>query len=480
MINDIKKRYDVIVIGAGIGGLTCGCYLAKSGMDVLIVEQHFKPGGCCTSFTRKGFSFDAGGHFIGSFREKGAMRKILNELDIINEIQLLKVESADHVIFPEYDIVIKSNFDDTVLTLQREFPKEADNISIFIEKVKSFRYTHSYLYSNMTFKDILDKHFSDEKLKAFFDILLLYIGVTSKDVSAISAIVLYREFILDGGYYPKGGMQNFSDALANSFKKVGGTFLFSQEVTKILHEKGSVKGVSLVNGDIIECNQVISNADAKKTYSELIDIREINSDISIEFLKKLDEMIPSVSHFNVYLGIDKKAVCDIKERCNIWYVPKYNTRDIMDDMINDPYSKEGFIHIAFPSFYDSDLAPDGCECMFLTVLVPFMSKEFWDREKQIFADILIERAENVIPGLKKHILYKETSTPYTIYRYTLNTKGANYGWSMTPNQTGRMRLPQKSFIKGLYHAGHWTEPGCGIATVAQSGYMAARLVIQNK
>ncbi|NTV53846.1 MAG: NAD(P)-binding protein, partial [Syntrophaceae bacterium] len=76
------STYDAIIIGAGIGGLVCGCYLAKAGMKVLIAEQHNRPGGYCTSFKRLGFTFDAGPHCFGSYRKEGITRKILEELEI--------------------------------------------------------------------------------------------------------------------------------------------------------------------------------------------------------------------------------------------------------------------------------------------------------------------------------------------------------------------------------------------------------------
>ena len=80
--------YDVAIIGAGIGGLVCGCYLAKAGMKVLIAEQHHKPGGYCTSFTRKGFTFDAAAHSFGSYRKEGNMYKVIQELDLMGRIKV--------------------------------------------------------------------------------------------------------------------------------------------------------------------------------------------------------------------------------------------------------------------------------------------------------------------------------------------------------------------------------------------------------
>ena len=149
-------------------------------------------------------------------------------------------------------------------------------------------------------------------------------------------------------------------------------------------------------------------------------------------------------------------------------------------MIDDPFHEGGFIHLAFPSFYDESLSPQGCESIFLTVLAPFMTKDYWKEKKEELSNLLIQRAENIIPELSQNIIVKEISTPQTIYRYTLNSQGANYGWEMSNAHVSRMRLKQKTPVKGLILAGHWTLPGAGLATVAQSGYSAAKLILSDK
>ncbi len=92
MLRRNQKFYDVIIIGAGISGLVCGCYLARAGMSVLIIEQHDKPGGYCTSFKRKGFLFDAAAHSFGSYRENGNFRRIILELGVDKLINIKRFD----------------------------------------------------------------------------------------------------------------------------------------------------------------------------------------------------------------------------------------------------------------------------------------------------------------------------------------------------------------------------------------------------
>src|SRR3990172_12590243 len=97
-----KNVYDAIIIGAGISGLVCGCYLAKAGMKVLVVEQHDKPGGYCTSFRRHGFIFDAAAHSFGSYREGGNFRQIVADLGLDKLIKIARFNPSDLIIAPDF------------------------------------------------------------------------------------------------------------------------------------------------------------------------------------------------------------------------------------------------------------------------------------------------------------------------------------------------------------------------------------------
>lgn len=474
MNKSFNEYYDVIVIGAGIGGLTSANYVAKSGLKVLLVEQHYMCGGCCTSFKRKGYTFDAGGHFYGSLGDKGIMRKILSELDIKQEFN--PIDPVDKLIFPDYSVTINRNIDNTIKQLKQIFPEQSKSIKQFFDIIVNFDHTMILKYSKISFKGLLDEYFSDDKLKSMFDVMLLYIGVTTSKVSAVTAIILYRDFILDGGYYPKGGMQNISDAFASRLKEFGGRIILSTKVEEIIVDNRKICGIRLNNGGIIKSKYVVSNADALQTYTKLIEKKHLSN----KLIEKLNTLDVSVSHFIVYLGVNSKAIEKINDRCNTWYVPDYNVEKIYDDMLNNPFVDNGFVHIAFPSFYDENLAPKNCESIFLTILASYNDKDYWIENKNNLMKHVIKRAKNILPDLEDNINYSEVSTPNTIHRYTLNHNGANYGWAMTKEQSNRNRLNQQTEIDGLYLAGHWTQPGAGLATVAISGYNAAKLILNRE
>src|SRR4030066_115744 len=126
-----KYDYDAVIIGAGICGLVCGCYLAKAGMKVLIVEKNAKPGGYCTSFKRGGFQFDACVHSLGSLREGGNIRTILKELHIETRLEIKRHDPSDIIITPDFKIHFWNDLDKTIQEFQDNFPEEAKNIKEF-------------------------------------------------------------------------------------------------------------------------------------------------------------------------------------------------------------------------------------------------------------------------------------------------------------------------------------------------------------
>src|SRR3989338_5307146 len=132
-----KNTYDAIIIGAGMSGLVCGCHLAKAGMKVLIVEQHDKPGGYCTSFKRKGFLFDAAAHSFGSYREDGNFRKILVDLGIDKLINVKRFDPSDIIITPDFKITFWNNSNDTINNLIHTFPSDKDGIIKYYDYCKS-------------------------------------------------------------------------------------------------------------------------------------------------------------------------------------------------------------------------------------------------------------------------------------------------------------------------------------------------------
>ncbi len=307
----MNKKYDVIIIGAGIGGLVCGCYLAQAGFKVLIVEQHFKPGGYCTSFRRKGYKFDVGVHYIGGI-QNGILAKILDEIEIKKELNFNQADPSDKIVMPDHTTYIRANPYDTVKEFQKTFPNEKHNIEIFFQFIMQTNALVIYRkVKGQTFSEVLDNFFINEKLKSTIGVLILgNMGLPHTEVAAFAAIILFREFILDPGYYPIGGTQQFADCLSDKFKKYGGEIILSSKVEKIVTEKDVATGVLIAPKEKIVSRVVVSNADATQTYNELIGIKTRESTV-------INHLVSSSSIFAIYLGLNVPLKNILDENCNI-------------------------------------------------------------------------------------------------------------------------------------------------------------------
>lgn len=478
MIKNKTTNYDVIIIGSGIGGLICGCYLAKAGIKVLIIEKNDKPGGYCTSFEKNRFIFDAGVHVLTGFKSGGPLDRIFTELGIYKKIKIVRSDPTDIIVVPDHKIYFWNDIERTINDLQEKFPDQAKGINEFFNFLNDI--DHFSLYSKFrekTFEEVLNNYFSNYKLRQIMTTFLGVLGLPSYKVSAYAGVSLYQKFIFDGGYYPLGGMQNFSDCLTYAFQDSGGEIIFSHLVKKIIVKNKRAEGVLVKDGNLINSKYVVSDCDVNQTFFELVG-REF---LKRGFLNVLDSLIPSVSAFIVNIGVNK-SLKNKFERCgSLWFASDYNVDNFYSKVFNGIIDyKDSNILCSFSSFHDNTLAPQRSETISLIIPAPYKDITYWNENKIILGEELIRRARNIIPDLTEHITVKQIATPLTLHKFTLNYKGAMRGWASLPFQIDRRKISFESPIEALFLAGHWTTyPGIGgIASVLYSGYNVARSIIR--
>jgi phytoene dehydrogenase-like protein len=460
-----QDSYDVVIIGAGLSGLVCGCYLAKAGMKVLIAEQHNKPGGYCTSFKRKGFNFDAAAHSFGAYRQGGIVRKVFHDLGIDNRIEIIRHDPSDIVISPDYEVSFYADIKQTISNFQKTFPAESHSIKEFFSLLENPNPVFFSRIRKWTYKNLLDTYFENQKLKSILS-LPVYgnSGASPTVLSACMGSQIFTEFLLDGGYYPEGGMQTIPEAFSSAFKNFGGELRLSYPVIEIKTYENKVNGIVSANGDFIPSRYVISNCDARQTFFSLLGKEVIDSD----FLSRVEEMTPSLSAFILYLGLDENYSSLPKPGTNIWILSQYNFDNIYSILKKVAFDRIGgyLTHVSHDK-----------KSIISFLNVPFMNKKYWNDLKNIFIEFFLKRIEqDVFPGLSKHIEFKEAATPQTLFRYTLNQQGATFGWAVTPSQLAIPDFRKPSFIKGLYLTGHWTTRGLGISGVIHVGYDTAKMI----
>jgi len=473
-----EDEYDVIIVGSGIGGLTCGALLSKRGYKVLVLEQHYQVGGYCSSFTRKGFVFNAGVENVSGLWEKGPITYLLEELDLKKDE--LFVKNRMRYIF-KGKAIDAGNLEEFTKNLSNTFPDEEESIRAFFDDakkayeecykdveygtplpawliVKAFgkrkllnyprEHPHFFEWMGETYKQKLDEYFTNEDLKALLCALLGYLGTKPEKTQASSALTAVVSYYIHGGYFPKGGAQNFADALRGVIEGHGGRVLVRHRVDEILVENGEVKGVK-VGDKVFRSPVVVASANAKTTFLELVGAKNLDREF-VEYIKSL-KMSPS--SFLVFLGVDMD-------------LSGYPTLiENLDEKID----------IVINSNADPTLAPQGKASVTILTGADYHefsgkeTKEYLEKKKE-FAEMLIKKAEKVIPGLGGHILVQDAATPKTFENYTSMPEGAIYAF----DQSIDTKRPYfKTPIKGLYLASASTFPGGGIEAVVISGWICA-------
>lgn len=474
----MNNKYEVIIVGAGIGGLTCGMYLAKAGVKTLIIEKNHNVGGYCTSFARSGYQFDSALHYIGSCRENGWVGKFIQDHNLRGIVDLRRADPSDVVLLGDKEIPFYSDINKTKKILKKYFPKEAANIDAFIKFIKCSSFVKLYAkLRKISFGNLLTKYFNDNNLKSIFSLLIGNMEVHPSHASGLAVAVLYREFIFDGGYYPMGGMQNFSDALLTKFQIYGGTVVLEKEVTGILVENNIASGV-MIGRDKLPADVIVANCDAHHLFTKLIDAKEVNK----EFSSKLNTLQQSCSSFIVYLGLKNKLDKYVNYKCSTWYAPNSNIDEIFRFFQKNQVDfKSGFVFCGYPSFHDNSLAPTGTDSVMCIVGAPYLNEEYWQKNRTKLEEVIIDRINQFIPGVRNMIEVKESATPITLFKYTRNYNGALSGWANIVGQVDAYTMPHNTFIKNLYMCGHWVTTGFGqggIGMVVYSGQSTSKSILK--
>jgi phytoene dehydrogenase-like protein len=184
-------------------------------------------------------------------------------------------------------------------------------------------------------------------------------------------------------------------------------------------------------------------------------------------------MIPSLSIFVLYLGINEYLKILPNPGTNVWFLPHYRIEDLYLSARD-----ENAVNLA--EYYMVRVSPDK-KTILAFVNASFKNKSYWINNKKELMESFVRSIEkNTIPSLSDHIVYKDAASPYTLYRYTLNYKGAAYGWAGILSQFADPDFKTPSFVKGLYLTGHWTTYAQGIPGVAYLGYDIANIILRHK
>jgi len=495
-----KADFDAVIIGSGLGGLSCAAAFARQGFKALVLEQHNKPGGYATTFRRPdGFVFDVSLHST-SVPERNGIHNLIPGFPEIKDVEFVPHPNLYRVIYPDYDIrVPQRDIPGYIKILTKHFPEEKEGIKRIIGDMKglsndinkyssaqgnvdmsTFPRDFPYLFRavTQTWGQMLEVHIKNPKLKAILSTLWGYFGLPPSKLASLYYALPSYGYMEDGGYYPIGKSQKISDALKKFIEEKGGQVKLRERVEKILVKNHTAYGVRTANGEEFTGKVVVSNADAYNTFRKMMD----EEDFLKGYLTKMDKFTVSLSIFQVFLGLKIDLIKDtgIKDT-EIFYETGYDKEMDFKAAVNAEVEKGGFGLTLYDNLYEG-YSPAGKNTINIIALQGYDhwekyesdywkgNKEAYSAEKNRMADILIEKVEKaLLPGLSKAIEIKEIGSPLTNVRYTSNYRGAIYGWDQTLDNSVPRRLPQKTPIKNLFLSSAWTTPGGGYGGVLTCG-----------
>ncbi|HEX9941224.1 MAG TPA: NAD(P)/FAD-dependent oxidoreductase [Thermoanaerobaculia bacterium] len=479
--------YDIVVIGSGIGGLIAANLLAREGLKILLVEQHYMVGGYCSTFRRGGYTFDAATHFYPLLGNPDTLTgRLLGELGVTTG--WVKMDPVDTFHFPDGTrFAVPADFDLYLAKLKAEFPEETgalDSFFLAVREVYLLGLLHYFrgrpepgrlaVYRDLTLREALDRWFRDPKLKLLLTADCPHWGSPPGRTSFVFDSMLRLSYFL-GNYYPKGGSQAFADELALRFEERGGHLLISTPARRIVIEDGVARGVEIetLRGpysglrSTVRAGVVISNADLLQTLEALVGPEHLPPGT----LDELHRLRPSFPCWLTHLGL-RDMPKEVLEEAQGYYWDSWD----MDRVGRGALRFKLFA----PTLYEPAMALPDREILIVQKVLEmdYEAVQDWAAHKQGIEEFIFGNLERVIPGIGERIAVRASASALTSWRFTWNHRGAMLGWEMSPDQLGERRPALETAVPGLYCVGHWTRPGGGITPVIVSAQQVAREVLR--
>lgn len=465
------SKQRVIIIGSGMGGLSCGVILAKNGYDVTILEQGAHVGGCLQCFTRHGARFETGMHFIGSASEGQSLDRLLQYLDVKKDIRLSPLDSDG------YDVValngqryrFANGRERFIEQMTSYFPHQYEQLNRYfdlVEKVASASSLHALKhaesdaainteYQLRSINEVIDSVISDPELaKVLVGSLPLYAAERDKTPFASHAFIM--DFYNQSAYRIVGGSDAIAKSMVSTIEHEGGRVLPSSKVTRILCDDTHAIGVEVNGCEFIPCDIVISDAHPMRTL-ELTDSKLIRP----AFRQRINAMPQTVGAFSVYLEFKDHAVP--YQNYNFY---GYNGETPWNCEQYDAVSwPKGFLYMHFCDSSPSSLHPQYAKTGVIISYMQMKDVEQWvgtkvghrgdDYEafKRQKAELLLASVEKQFPGLRSHIKQYYTSTPLTYLDYTGTEQGGMYGVARDIHLGAACRVPHRTKIPNLLQTG---------------------------
>ncbi|NIO48585.1 MAG: NAD(P)-binding protein [Candidatus Aminicenantes bacterium] len=486
----------VIIIGAGISGLCAGSYLQMNGYNTEIFELHNRPGGLCTAWERKGYTFDLCIHWLVGSSPSDNFYGLWNEL-----IEMEKLDFVDHEIFFQVEdkegrkLRMFTDVDKLEEEMKNVAPEDKDIIEDFIGGVRKFLPFNMPLDKAREVMNPLDGLKMMFKMFPYFGAFKKWGDMSANELANRCKNPLLKRAILEiflpettvfflfytlvtmhkkSAGYPIGGSLNFARLIEKKYISLGGKVNYNSRVERVIEEGDWARGIRLENGDTHLADIIISAADGYSTIFKMLDGKYVDEKLREYYSGQSEKLKVFPSLVFVALGVAGKF--DDEPQTLIFPLKK---PIVVDESVNYEYLTVRIFN------FDPTLAPEGKTS--ITVNLGTYNYEYWvelrkndkekyRKEKERIANEVIEALEERLGNIKSNIEVTDVSTPASLIRFTNNWKGSFEGWHP---RRGTMMIRINKTLPGLsnfYMIGQWVEPGGGLPPAIMSGRSVAQII----
>lgn len=468
----MKKHYDIIIIGSGLGGLVSATILASEGYKVCVLEKNNQFGGNLQSFLREKVLFDAGVHYIGGLDKGKNLYQYFDYLGIMQDLKLKRLDTAfDKITFDddEKEYAQYQGYDTFRTALLKDFPEEEKAITKYIRKIQEIcdnfplynvalekEYFDNIELLSINTKDYLDSITNNSRLKAVLvGNNLLYAG-EEKTPLFVHALSVNSYF--NGAYKCTNGGGQIAKLLVKRIKHFGGEAYKYKKVTAINTKNKQAIGITTEMGEIITADIVISNIEPKYTLNMIE-----GSTMRKSYANRIKKMENVISSFSVYLVLKPKKIKYFNH--NIYHIKNHK-----DVFTAQKYTQENWPLNYMISVNAKEKCSEWADSMTVIMYMNYDEVKQWEHTfntkvnqnergedyekfKARKTEIVLKELEKKYPDIRNCIQSVYSSTPLSYRDYIGNSKGTLYGYAKDSNEPLKSLLSPKTKIKNLYFTG---------------------------
>jgi phytoene dehydrogenase-like protein len=484
---------SIIIIGAGIAGLSAGIYAQKNGYRSQIFELHDLPGGLCTAWQRNGYIFDGCIHYLFGSGDGQPFNSMWRELGALNHCRIIDHEEYQRITDGEKTLVVYHDPDRLEAHLIDLSPQDADLTRAFCHGIRQFTcFDLSLIYQvPRQSMNLFDWMRLGARMAPFLPPLLRWGMISTgefalrykdaflrraipqmfswEEAPVMMGMMLLAYMHTGNAGFPAGGSLEFARSIEEQYLKLGGEIYYQGQVEKILVENDQAVGVRLYNDEIHKADVIISAADGRSTIFDMLG----GEYTSRKIRRMYDGHLQTHQMAQVSLGVARDLSAE----------PHWVTY-----LLEQPLLLAGEQHheIGIKNYcFDPALSPEGKSVIEIIVRTRYaywqriFGRRLYDSEQRQVSDILVEFLENSYPGLSTDIEFVDEATPLSYERYTGNWQGSTCGWLLTKDTIPMMILGVPKILPGLknfFMAGQWVEPGGTVTLAAASGKNVIQMI----